>query len=145
MSVPARVSLITLGVDDLERAVAFYEALGWQRSGASVDGEVAFFHMTGSQLALWSRQALAADAGLEAGQLPGFPGVSLAINVAEPDEVARILEEAERAGAMLHRAASRTEWGGTIGYFTDPDGHLWEIAHNPAFPLDTSGAMHLPD
>jgi hypothetical protein len=144
MTVPARVSLITLGVEDLERAVAFYEALGWERSPASVEGEVAFFHMTGSQLALWSRTSLAADAGLEPGAVPGFRGISLAINVEDPKDVARILQEAVAAGGRLLRASSTADWGGTTGYFADPDGHVWEVAHNPFFLLDADGVMQLP-
>ncbi len=145
MTVPARMSLITLGVEDLARSVAFYEALGWRRSSASVEGEVAFFHMTGSQLGLWARTSLAGDAGLEAGEPPAFRGISLAINVEEPSEVARVLDEAATAGGQVLRPASQAEWGGTTGYFADPDGHVWEVAHNPFFPLDDSGAMHLPE
>lgn len=146
MTVPARVNLITLGVGDLERSVAFYSAFGWRLSSASVAGVVAFFHTAGPALALFPYEDLRGDAGLpEAPRAAGFTGVTLAINVESEEEVASILDEAVAAGATLLRPATRADWGGTTGYFADPDGYAWEVAHNPGFPFDDRGLLILPD
>ncbi|MBL8530155.1 MAG: VOC family protein [Hyphomonadaceae bacterium] len=139
-----RVSLITLGVADLGRAQVFYEALGWRRSGASVAGEVAFYQAGGLALALWSWRSLAADAGLpeEGG---GFRRVALAHNVADRADVDRLLAEAAAAGAVITKLAQDSpHFVGRSGYFADPDGHLWEVAWNPAFALGPDGALTLP-
>lgn len=137
-----RISLITLGVDDLARARCFYEqGLGW-RVGMAVEGEVAFFQLNGLILSLYPRAALAQDAGVaETGS--GFAGITLAHNVRSEHEVDSVLSEAARAGGRIFKPASRTEWGGYSGYFADPDGHLWEVAHNPGFPIDAEGNTRL--
>ncbi|SRR5258708_2532627 len=137
-----RVSLITLGVADLELSRRFYERLGWKASSAG-DGNVAFYQLPGMALALWSRASLAADAGVaDAG--PGFGGVALAYNVRTRDEVATILTEAEAAGGRILKPAAPAFWGGQTGYFADPDGHLWEVAWNPQFALGPDGSLKLP-
>lgn len=136
-----RITLVTLGVQDLTRAIAFYGALGWRPHASSVDGEVAFFDTGGAVVALWSRDALAEDARMVDGG--GWGGVTLAHNVATPDEVDAILEAARSAGARLPRIGAPTPWGGYAGVFVDPDGHPWEIAVNPAWPLDAEGRPQL--
>ncbi|HXF54124.1 MAG TPA: VOC family protein [Hyphomicrobiaceae bacterium] len=137
-----RLTLITLGVTDVARSRTFYEALGWNASPASQDS-VAFFQLVGMGLALWSRQELANDAQV-ADSKPGFSGVALAYNARSEAEVDAVLAEAAAAGGRLVRAAHKTFWGGYAGYFADPDGHLWEVAHNPFWRLDEQGALHLP-
>ena len=144
MSVPARVSLVTLGVADVERAAAFYEGLGWTRSPASVAGDVAFFGTNGAIVALWGAADLAADAGLPAAAPPAFRGVALAMNVEDEAEVDRVLGAAAAAGATITKPATRADWGGYSGYFADPDGNAWEVAFNPGWPLDENGTPRLP-
>ncbi|MCR6646489.1 MAG: VOC family protein [Terricaulis sp.] len=140
-----RISLITLGVADLGRAQAFYEALGWRRSPASVAGEVAFYQAGAMALGLWARAKLAADAGV-APEGAGFAGIALAHNVRTRDEVDRLLAEAAAAGAVITKPAQDSpHFLGRTGYFTDPDGHLWEVAWNPGFPLGPDGALTLPE
>ena len=124
-----RVSLITLGVRDLARSLAFYRALGWEPHTSSVPGEVAFFDAGGMVVALWARAELAADSAVE--DSGGWGGVTLAHNVREPAQADAILAEAVAAGARLSRAAATTPWGGYAGVFVDPDGHPWEVAVNP--------------
>jgi catechol 2,3-dioxygenase-like lactoylglutathione lyase family enzyme len=139
-----RLSLVTLGVDDLDRARRFYEdGLGWRRGND--DAGVAFYQLPGMVLALWSRQALAEDAGLSAdvGRGDGFGGVALAFNAREADEVDRVIGEAERAGAKILKRPAKTFWGGYSGYFSDPDGHVWEVAHNPFWRIDAEGKVRL--
>ncbi|MBB3332042.1 hypothetical protein BDK63_002935 [Halomonas campaniensis] len=135
------MSLITLGVGDLARARRFYEGLGW-RVGLAVEGEVLFFQLNGLVLSLYARAALAEDAGVAEAE-SGFAGITLAHNVRSAPEVDAVLGEAERAGGRIVRPARRAEWGGYSGYFADPDGHLWEVAHNPGFPLDAEGNASL--
>jgi catechol 2,3-dioxygenase-like lactoylglutathione lyase family enzyme len=149
MSVPARVSLATLGVADVARATEFYAQLGWRLSAASVPGVVSFFHTAGGLLSLVGTEDLAADAGLPNRPPPvnpavDFRGTMLAINVESADAVDEALRAAVSAGAALIKRGSRAEWGGYLGYFTDPDGHLWEVTHNPGFPLDERGIPQLP-
>lgn len=136
-----RVSLITLGVADVARARAFYERLGWRASSAGGD-EVAFFQLGPIALALYRRDALAADAGVPLAP-PG--AVELAHNVASRDEVDRTLAAAQAAGARVLKPAAPTSWGGYVAHFADPDGHPWEIAWNPGFTLGADGALILPD
>lgn len=137
-----RISLITLGVADLARSRAFYEALGWRASSASTT-EVAFLQGNGLALALYGRAALAADAAVP--DLPtGFSGVTLAHNARSKAEADRVFVEALKAGAEALKQPHNTFWGGYSGYFADPDGHLWEIAWNPFFPLDEAGNLSLP-
>ena len=138
------VSLVTLGVRNLQRAVAFYhDGLGWPLSGASVEGEVAFFRTGGTVLALWSREALAEDANIDS-EGNGFSGFALAHNVAQKEEVDAVLEEAVSAGATVVREA-RDVFFGRNGYFADPEGYLWEVAWNPSFPMAEDGTLRLPD
>ena len=137
-----RLSLVTLGVSDLGRARRFYEALGWQ-TGAAPDDDVAFFQAGGTVLALWGRGELAEDSGVEDGG--GWGGVTLAHNVRSPEEVDKVLAEAERAGATITRAAGPAFWGGYTGVFTDPDGHAWEVAHNLHWTFAADGSVILPD
>ncbi len=136
-----RLSLVTLGVADLARSLLFYEALGWRR--ANSHAEVAFFQLNGLVLALWSREALAADARLApAGE--GFSGVALAYNARDRAEVDTVMAEAEAAGARILKPPGATEWGGYSGYFADPDDHLWEVAHNPEWRIADDGSIALP-
>ncbi|WP_433531661.1 VOC family protein [Micromonospora sp. CA-263727] len=137
-----RISLITLGVTDLARARAFYERLGWR--GQEVERTV-FFQAGGIAVVLWARESLAADAGLDNREAGGFTGIALAHNVRERDEVDQVLVAAAGAGAAVTRPARETSYGGYAGYFTDPDGHLWEIAWNPGFPLAADGSITVPD
>ncbi|MEA2359157.1 MAG: uncharacterized protein QOI62_2417 [Solirubrobacteraceae bacterium] len=135
-----RVSLVTLGVADSARARAFYEALGWS-DAVSPDGEVVFFQSGGMVLALWGRDELARDSGVEDGG--GWGGVTLAHNVGSPAEVDEVMAQADAAGARIARAAGPTFWGGYSGVFVDPDGHPWEVAHNPSWPLGEDGSVSL--
>lgn len=144
MAVPARVSLITLGVADLHRSTDFYRALGWPLSSASVAGDVSFFRTAGAVLALWGRSDLAADAGIDAAAATGFRALALAINVDTPDDVDAALQQAVAAGGSLVKPAHTADWGGYSGYFADPDGHLWEVAHNPFWPIGPDQRPTLP-
>ena len=136
----SRISLITLGVADTARARAFYEALGW--TGQSPDGDVVFFQAGGMILALWGRDKLAEDSVVD--DPGGWGGVTLAYNVASPAEVDAVLADARQAGATIGRAGGTTFWGGYSGVFIDPDGHPWEVAHNPGWELRADGSVHLP-
>jgi len=142
-SVPAAISLVTLGVADVPVSTAFYQRLGFPLSSASVPGEVSFFRTAGGLLGLYGASALAADAQLPPAA-PGFSGVSLAINVDSPEAVDSALAAASEAGAAVIKPAQATEWGGYHGYFADPDGHAWEVAHNPGWPLNDAGLPELP-
>ena len=135
-----RLSLVTLGVADLDRSRRFYEALGWRRSGDQP--EVAFFQAGGMVLALWSREQLAADANVPAAG-SGFSGIALAYNARSREEVDAVLAEAKAAGAAIPKPAEDTFWGGYAGYFADPDGHLWEVAWNPHWTLAEDGSVRL--
>ena len=137
-----RVSVITLGVADLRRSTSFYRALGWRDSSRSVPGEIAFFQAGGVVLALWDRENLAEDSAVrDAG---GWGGITLAHNVRSRDDVDAVLHQAEAAGARIGRPGAPTEWGGYSGVFLDPDGHPWEVACNPDWPLDPEGTVRLP-
>jgi catechol 2,3-dioxygenase-like lactoylglutathione lyase family enzyme len=138
--VEQRVSLITLGVSDLPRSRRFYEGLGWA-TGARPEDDVVFFQAGGMILALWSRAALAEDSGVEDGG--GWGGVTLAHNVRSPEEVDAVLAEAEAAGATIVRPGAETFWGGYSGVFLDPDGHPWEVAHNPHWQIAEDGSTRL--
>jgi catechol 2,3-dioxygenase-like lactoylglutathione lyase family enzyme len=137
------ISFITLGVADLKTSRAFYRKLGWQESASSKD-EIAFFQVGTTGFALFQREALAEDANVPPGG-NGFPGFTLAHNVPTEAAVDSTLQEAIDAGGTLTRAGEQVAWGGYRGYFTDPDGFLWEICHNPFFPLDEQGHIHLPE
>jgi catechol 2,3-dioxygenase-like lactoylglutathione lyase family enzyme len=140
--VEPRISIVTLGVEDLGRAVRFYEAMGLTRH-AGITDNVAFFQMGGSILALWPRTELASDVGVKDGGT-GFRAAALAYNTRSDDEVGEVLAAAERAGGRIVKPAQRAFWGGWYGYFADSEGHLWEVAHNPAFPIDEEGRISLP-
>lgn len=137
-----RVSLVTLGVTDLARSRAFYEQLGWQ--GQEVE-ETVFFQAGGQAVVLWSRENVAADAGVPDDGASGFGGITLAHNVRSRDEVDRIVDAAADAGAEIVTSPRDTSYGGYAGFFRDPDGHVWEIAWNPGFALGPDGALTLPD
>jgi uncharacterized protein len=138
-----RVSLITLGVADLERSREFYERLGWRRSMAKAQG-VVLFQLAGMALGLFPRHELAKDANVPSeGQ--GFSGLSLAYNARNREEVDSVLAQAEAAGAKIIKPAQEAFWGGYSGYFSDPDGFLWEVAWNPSFPSAQDGSIKIPD
>jgi predicted lactoylglutathione lyase len=136
-----RVSLITLGVDDLATARAFYEALGWECKEVE---ETVFVQAGGSAIVLWGRAKLADDAGIDDTGSDGFGGIALAQNVRSREEVDEIVAAAEAAGATIAKPAAETFYGGYAAYFADLDGHLWEIAHNPGFTLRDDGSLVLP-
>jgi predicted lactoylglutathione lyase len=142
LAMEPRVSLITLGVDDLARSRAFYEALGW-RSNAEPDADIVFFQAGGSIVALWGRESLAADTGLDGAAGGGFDGIVLAHVVGSEDEVDRVVAEAEAAGARVTGRPAATFWGGYSGKFVDPDGHAWEVARNPSWALAEDGSVAL--
>ena len=137
-----RLSLVTLGVRDLERALRFYEALGWRSHAGMADG-VVFFQAGALIVALWDRALLAEDSAVvDSG---GWGGVTLAYNTRSPEDVDAVIEEARAAGAVIGREPGPTFWGGHSAVFVDPDGHPWEVAHNPGWHLDDAGAVHLGD
>lgn len=144
MAVPQRLSMVTLGVADVARSTAFYESLGWRRSSASQDGGITFFSMQGSVLGLYGREPLADDATVAADG-SGFRGVTCALNCDSTDDVDAVYAEWVAAEATAVKAPEAVFWGGYSSYVADPDGHLWEIAHNPYSPNDESGRMQLPD
>ena len=135
-----RLSLVTLGVADLARARAFYEALGWVTRAAPAD-DVVFFQTGGMIVGLWSRERLAEDSGVVDGG--GWGGVTLALNVRSPDEVDAAIADARAAGAHIARDGAETFWGGYSGVFVDPDGHPWEVAHNPHWTIGDDGSTRL--
>src|SRR6476646_1122488 len=135
-----RVSLITLGVGDLARSRAFYAALGWQ-TGAEPGDDVVFFQAGEMIVALWDRAPLAEDSAVTDGG--GWGGTTLALNFASPAEVDEAIEEARAAGARIGREPAETFWGGYSGVFVDPDGHPWEIAHNPNWTVTKAGGVRL--
>ena len=132
-----RISLITLGVADLRRAMDFYAALGWD--GMSPDDDVAFFQAGGMVFALWGRGKLAEDSVVEDGG--GWGGVTLAHNVRSPAEVDAVLDQARAAGGTDRATGAETFWGGYSGVFHDPDGHPWEVAHNPRWTIAEDGSV----
>lgn len=138
-----RLHLVTLGVADVERAAGFYEALGMQRHMRNLK-EVAFFDAGGVVLGVFGRAALAEDANVE-NTPPGFGGFGLAYNVESEAAVDAALDQARAKGGAILKPAQRTSWGGYHGYFADPDGHPWEVAHNPGFAFDERGQLVLPE
>ena len=135
-----RVSLFTLGVTDLSRSRAFYEALGW-RTNAAPEDDVVFFQCGGMVVALWDRARLAEDSAVE--DSGGWGGVTFAYNTRSPAEVDAVIEEARAAGATIGREPAETFWGGYSGIFVDPDGHPWEVAHNPRWTILDDGGVRL--
>jgi catechol 2,3-dioxygenase-like lactoylglutathione lyase family enzyme len=138
-----RISVITLGVADVSRAQAFYEALGWDVD-AGIDDEtdhIAFFQVPGFIVSLWDRAKLAEDGGVQ--DPGGWGGVTLAHCVRSPEEADSVLDRARAAGATISRPGGKTSWGGYSGVFVDPDGHTWEVAHNPSWTVHDDGATTL--
>ena len=135
-----RLSLVTLGVEDLGRARRFYEAMGWRPTGDPPG--VVFFQAGGMVLALWDRAKLAEDTVMPDGG--GWGGVTLAHNVRDPAEVDRVLAEAKAAGATIARPGATTFWGGYSGVFVDSEGHAWDVAHNPRWRVRDDGSIVLP-
>ena len=142
MSVPARISIVTLGVDEVARSKAFYEALGWEIAG-SVAEEICWFRTSDSYLGLFGREALARDAGLRSEPTAEFGGITLAINVERPEDVDAGLEAAVEVGGSILKHAADAVFGRS-GYFADPDGYPWEIAYNPGFPIGQDGRLTIP-
>ena len=136
-----RLSLVTLGVGDLAAARAFYEGLGWH-TNAAADDDVVFFQAGGMVVALWSRAELATDSGVE--DTGGWGGVTLAYNTRSPREVDEVIETARNAGGRILREPVETFWGGYSGVFADPEGHPWEVAHNPRWEIGEDGSVTLP-
>lgn len=145
MSKPdAILSLVTLGVADLARSIAFYEMLGFSRKAKAAQG-VGFFQAGAITFAVWPAGELAKDANAANAPAPGFRGVALAWNCRSESDVDAAIELARRSGGSVTKPAQKTFWGGYAGYFADPDGHLWEVAYNPGFPLTADGRLTLPD
>jgi uncharacterized protein len=140
----AHISLVTLGVTDVERCAQFYEKLGFTRKLKKADG-VAFFEAGPIVLSIYGREALANDAGLDASDRAKFRATSMAWNCPDEGTVDAVLALAAAAGGKVIKSGHKIFWGGYIGYFEDPDGHLWEVAHNPQFPLTADGHLSLPD
>jgi catechol 2,3-dioxygenase-like lactoylglutathione lyase family enzyme len=138
--VDQRLSLVTLGVRDLARARAFYEALGWTTRAEEGD-DVVFFQAGGMIVALWGREQLAEDSGVA--DSGGWGGVTLAYNTRSNEEVDAVIEEARKAGATIAREPGKAFWGGHTAVFIDPDGHPWEVAHNPHWTVTESGGVEL--
>ena len=144
MSIPARVSIITLGVDDLERSKAFYETLGWEAAASSVDGVIYWFRTADTYLGLHRYEELAADGHMPTGPREGFGGATFAINLESDDAVVEAFDAAVAAGATPLKAPEQAIFGGLSAYFADPDGYPWEVAHNPAFPIGGDGRITIP-
>ncbi len=137
-----RLSVVTLGVTDLSRSRSFYHSLGWSEDPSSAD-DVVFFQVGAIVFGLWDRERLAEDSAIE--DPGGWGGVTLAHNTRSRSEVDEVIEEARTAGATISREPADTFWGGYSGVFIDPDGHPWEVAHNPHWPIDEAGAVRLPE
>ena len=136
-----RLSLVTLGASDLAASRAFYEAMGWT-TGADPADDVVFFQAGGIVVALWDRARLAEDSAVS--DSPGWGGITLAYNVREPEEVDEVIEQARAAGARIGREPAETFWGGYSAVFADPEGHVWEVAHNPHWEIGEDGSVRLP-
>jgi uncharacterized protein len=134
--------IVTLGVSDLDRSIAFYRALGWEMRGRRADG-IVWFRTSGCWVGLFPDHELAADAGLTIGELPRFRAVTLAVNLPSEAEVDAAFESWTAAGGSLVKPVTRMDWGGYSGYVADPDGHLWELCFNPGFPLDEHGRIDI--
>lgn len=140
------LSIVTLGVTDLERSIRFYTDLGWEQRGNVEDG-IVWFKTSGSWIGLFGYEALADDARLDAvpvEEQPAYRGITLAINLPTEAVVDLAFVRVREAGGTIVKPPTRMEWGGYSGYFADPDGILWEIAYNPGFPLDEQGRIEIP-
>lgn len=144
MSVPPNFSIVTLGVADLDRSIAFYRDLGWEQRGDASTG-ITWFRTSGTWIGLFGYAELAADVGVPADPPTTFRGITLALNFTSEADVDSALAHAVRAGARLVKSAERTAWGGFSGYFADPDGHLWEAAYAPGFPVGEDGTIEIGD
>jgi uncharacterized protein len=142
VSIPARIGIVTLGVADVARARAFYEAIGWEPCDSSMD-EICWFRTADSYLGLFSNHDLVGDIGIPTGTLGAYRGFTLAINVERADQVQAALDEAVAAGGTILKPATDVIFG-ISGYFADLDGHVWEVAHNPSFPIDADGRITIP-
>jgi uncharacterized protein len=143
--VPAQFSIVTLGVADLERSARFYGDLGWEQRG-DLDQGITWFRTSGTWLGLFGHDALAEDVGLPAtpqAELPAYRGITLALNLGSREAVDRAFAHVQQVGGRLVKPPEATPWGGYSGYFADPDGHLWEIAHAPGFPIDEQGRIQI--
>ncbi|HMM82022.1 MAG TPA: VOC family protein [Terrimesophilobacter sp.] len=144
MSIAPNFTIVTLGVADLARSAEFYRALGWEQRGDESAG-ITWFRTSGTWLGLFGYEELAADVGVAADPAATYRGMTLALNVNNEADVDRVLAEAVGAGARLVKPAERAEWGGYSGYFADPDGHLWEAAFAPGFPVGDDGTIDIRD
>ncbi len=142
MTIPPRITLITLGVSDVDVSTKFYESLGWKKSPKSVEGTT-FIQLGVNVVSLYPYDELADDAQVQPGKRQSFPGFTIAINVGSETEVDGILASAKDLGAGIPKPAEKAFWGGYSGYFSDPDGYLWEVAHNPFFPIDENGYLDI--
>ena len=140
----ARLTLVTIGVSDLKRSIAFYEALGFARKARGAEG-VGFFQAGACTIAVWPSAELAKDARVAETPPPAFRGIALAWNCRSEADVDAAIEKARYAGGGVPKLPQKTSWGGYAGYFSDPDGHLWEVAYNPHFPLSDDDRLQLPD
>ena len=143
--VPASFSIVTLGVSDLDRSARFYRELGWEQRGDQSQG-ITWFRTAGSWIGLFGYAELAADAACEpvpVDELPAYRGLTLALNLTSEDAVDLAFVRVREVGGRIVKPAAKTEWGGYSGYFADPDGHLWEIAHNPFWPVDEHGRVEI--
>jgi catechol 2,3-dioxygenase-like lactoylglutathione lyase family enzyme len=144
--VPANFSIVTLGVTDLDRSAAFYRALGWEQRGLGSPG-ITWFKTSGTWVGLFGYQDLADDTTLPPlphDELPAYRGITLALNLPDEDAVDRAFARVREVGATVVKPPTRAVWGGYSGYFADPDGHLWEIAYVPGFPVDEQGRIDIP-
>lgn len=144
VSVPPNFTIVTLGVADLNRSVAFYRELGWEQRGNPAEG-ITWFRTSGTWIGLFGYTDLASDVGLPADPPTPYRGITLALNFGDEQAVDAALARAVDAGAQLVKPASRAEWGGYSGYFADPDGHLWEAAFAPGFPVSDEGTIEITD
>ena len=149
MTVPANFSIVTLGVRDLDASARFYRALGWQQRGEESAG-ICWFKTSGSWVGLFGYDDLAADVGFvdpgepaDPASPPAYRGITLALNLPDRSDVDAAIAHAAEAGGSVVKQPRPTEWGGYSGYFADPDGHLWEVAHNPGFPIDETGRIEI--
>ena len=143
MTIPARLGLVTLGVADLDRSVAFYEALGWEKASSSIDGVIQWFRTADTNLGLLPYLDLADDADIASPERGSFGGITLAINVERPEDVDAAIATAVEAGGSVIKVATDAVFGRS-GYFADPDGYPWEVAYNPAFPIGEDGRLTIP-
>lgn len=144
MSVAPNFTIVTLGVENLSHSIEFYRRLGWEQRG-DPDMGITWFKTSGTWIGLFGYSALADDAGLEPGAQGGYRGITLALNFNSPDEVDQAIEAAVSVGAKLVKPAATAPWGGYSGYFADPDGHLWEAAYAPGFPVSDDGMIDITD